>query len=113
MPLRNSKFYYILIFLLLGNKYTQAQQFVKVGGQASDIAISPKDGRVYAIDKNKKRRQLNNAKWNLFTGQNRISKGLNQVIGIGMLKLGIIRLTSFQVGNGTRSMEKTTVSFSR
>ncbi|MEO0508052.1 MAG: tectonin domain-containing protein [Bacteroidota bacterium] len=163
MPLRNSKLYYILIVLLLGSSYTQAQQFVKVGGQASDIAISPKDGRVfvvagkniftdydnsakrwktfstrpnnaksvsvtkdgvvyitstagevfievkgkwikvpgvktdeviaakdgriYAIDTNKKLRLLNNAKWNLLSGQNRISNGLNQVIGIGSKEL--------------------------
>ncbi|MEL7270940.1 MAG: hypothetical protein AAGL34_15305 [Bacteroidota bacterium] len=45
--------YYILIVLLLGSSYTQAQQFVKVGGQATDIAMSPKDGSVYVVNASK------------------------------------------------------------
>ena len=53
MPLRNSKLYYILILFLLGSAYIHAQGFVKVSGQATDIAMSPKDGSVYVVNASK------------------------------------------------------------
>lgn len=40
----------LVLFIFMGH-FVAAQRFVKVGGAASDIAISPKDGEVYVIGK--------------------------------------------------------------
>ena len=58
-------------------------KWIKVPGIKTDELIASKDGRIYAIDTNKKLRQLYNGRWNLLIGQNRIGSGLNQVLGIG------------------------------
>ncbi|MEM8763143.1 MAG: tectonin domain-containing protein [Bacteroidota bacterium] len=62
-------------------------KWIKVPGMKTDEVIASKDGRIYAIDTNKDLRQLYNGKWNQLSGQNKITNGLNQVIGIGPKEL--------------------------
>jgi hypothetical protein len=63
------------------------RRWIKVPGIKTAELIASKDGRIYAIDFSKKLRQLYRGQWNQLIGQNRISNGLNQVIGIGPKEL--------------------------
>ncbi|MGB3607763.1 hypothetical protein [Psychroserpens sp.] len=42
-----------ILLIIANNQNSNAQAFVKVGGQATDVAISPKDGSVYVVNASK------------------------------------------------------------
>ena len=79
----------IVIFGFITLK-TQAQQFVMVGGQATDIAISPKDGSVYAVNasKNIKKYNTRSKKFLPYATQSK------NVTSVSVTKDGVLYMTS-------------------
>ena len=79
----------IVIFGFITLK-TQAQQFVKVGGQATDIAISPKDGSVYAVNasKNIKKYNTRSKKFLPYATQSK------NATSVSVTKDGVVHMTS-------------------